>query len=336
MGDRLSKLSPERSAEERATKAEGSCPQPEEESYPRRSPIEDDDTYSARPGRSNLGQITEVPEPSFSEEGGNMEGKSQLSQSRRYSRIKTAPRIKDSDPVYDPPQRLYLGHSRYSRLRYQPTLASLANGSYSMHYIAKEVREAIVKIAASLDPVRPYTSAAVDQSEYKELLPDVEDLVAGVNLLAKRLKKTIASNTVSNVKNYEKRPPIQPYYTQSYLNVTHEQCLRCGKKGHKAFKGLVKCPLGMIPLTSRCTLCNTGGHIVAHCPTNVKYGIKRPTFHIPAKSVQKISSKNKTMIKSSVDTPKRKMKRKATKLSLRLIDHPQINRGNSREKENVK
>ncbi len=336
MGDRLSKLLPERSAEGRATKAEGSCPQPEEESYSRRLPIEDDDTYSARSGRSSLTQITEVPEPSFSEDGGNMEGKSKLNSSRRYSRIKTVSRTRDADPVYEPPQHLYLGHSRYSRLRYKPMLASLTDESYPIHYIAKEVRETIVKITERLDPARPYTSFEVDQFEHKELLPEVEDLVAGANILANRLKKILANHTVKSTKYHGKRPAIQPYYTQSYLNVTNEQCLRCGKEGHKAFKGPVKCPLGMIPLTSRCILCNTGGHIVAHCPTKVVYGIERTAFHIPAKTVQKISSKNVIVTKSSIDTPKRKVKRKATKLSIRLIDRPHKNRGNSREKENEK
>ena len=54
----------------------------------------------------------------------------------------------------------------------------------------------------------------------------------------------------------------------SDLNVTKDECWRCGLTGHFAFgKSRGKCPLSKQPITTTpCTNCNKGGHVAQICP----------------------------------------------------------------------
>ena len=54
----------------------------------------------------------------------------------------------------------------------------------------------------------------------------------------------------------------------SDLNVTKDECWRCGLTGHFAFgKSRGKCPLNKQPITTTpCTNCNKGGHVAQICP----------------------------------------------------------------------
>jgi len=55
------------------------------------------------------------------------------------------------------------------------------------------------------------------------------------------------------------------------LNVKFDECLRCGKTGHRAFGGsnVEKCPLKNLPITTTpCPACRKGGHMAKNCPVS--------------------------------------------------------------------
>lgn len=56
------------------------------------------------------------------------------------------------------------------------------------------------------------------------------------------------------------------------LNVTPDQCLKCGLTGHRAFGKLsANCPLKNQPMVTKpCPLCKRGGHVAATCPKRSK------------------------------------------------------------------
>lgn len=68
-----------------------------------------------------------------------------------------------------------------------------------------------------------------------------------------------------NGKDYIKVDPRE-------LNVTPDQCLKCGLTGHRAFgRQSEKCPLKNQPIVTKpCSLCNKGAHVAAVCPRKSK------------------------------------------------------------------